>query len=292
MAKADEPLTQRDIGRWAFLAMFAGGLAVISGVLALVLPPNLTAVLHAERGGSVNNAQLLAQLEQMRSDQDRIIRENEQLRTRVAELEKQRGQVAERVGALETAIPMLLEAVPPDAQIDRSLVTSAIGVDDSSQKYDAEGGSVSIVRRPLFAIDPNANQDMPSSLSDIAMPQELEPVPVTTLPQIAVAVPQANIVTATDFGIALGDSLGPIDSVAELDAEIAWQTVLNKAGLLMIGLEPALSDPDGTGRARIVAGPITDYASAEDICARVNILGIPCAPVRYRFDPDSVLASE
>lgn len=271
--------------------MFAGGLAVISGVLAFVLPPNLTAILHAERGGSVNNAQLLAQLEQMRTDQDRIIQENDQLRTRIAELERQRGQVAERVGALETAIPMLLEAVPPDADIDRSLVTSAIGSDTPQQTYDVDGGSVSIVRRPLFSIEQNEVQPLPAQVSDVPpVPEPEAPADEPNVPAMQ-AVPPANAVVATDFGVALGKDLGPIDAVVPMEAEQAWQDVLNKAGMLMIGLEPAISDPDGTGRARVVAGPITDYASAENICARVNLMGISCNPVRYSFDPETVIAS-
>ena len=270
--------------------MFAGGLAVISGVLAFVLPPNLTAILHAERGGSVNNAQLLAQLERMRADQDRIISENDQLRTRIAELERQRGQVAERVGALETAIPMLLEAVPPDADIDRSLVTSAIGTDTPQQTYDVDGGSVSIVRRPLFTIDQSMVQAFPSEID--GLPPGLEAnAPESAAPVDPAPAAPANPVIATDFGVALGKDLGPIDEVVPLAAEQAWQDVLNKAGMLMIGLEPAISDPDGTGRARVVAGPITDYASAENICARVNLMGISCNPVRYSFDPETVLAS-
>lgn len=309
MANPDNLITQSDVSRWGIVAMFAGGIAVVSGVLALAMPAGVTAFLHAGSNENVSSSQLLARIDQLNLDQERLIKQNTEMRGIVRRLELERSIVSERVGALETAIPMLLEVVPADADIDRSIITASI---DSPADADAslvEGGSIIVTSRPLFPDAAAPTQQIPDQpMANLEMTSPMMPAEVQNsepgtdmsmgmdqnmnLDNLQQIVPdESTSVFATDFGIAVGKTLGDISLVDEEMARNAWQEILNEAGSLLIGISPALSQPSNTDETRLVAGPIADYAGAELLCARIVLIGINCVPVQYDFRPDEVIAT-
>lgn len=279
--------------------MFAGGIAVLSGLVAVVMPAGMTAFLHAGSNENMNSGQLLARIEQLNAEQEKLIQENTEIRGIVRRLELERTVVSERVGALETAIPMLLEVVPADAEIDRSLVTASIGDPADAEAFAVEGGSIIVSSRPLFSDQMAPQQTIPAepsaSLDSISplMPDELlVPEPMSEFEMIeSVTNDQSSSVFATDFGIAVGKPLGDINLIDGEMARMAWQEILNEAGSLLIGVSPALSQPTSADETRLVAGPIPDYAAAEMLCARIVLMGINCVPVQYDFRPDDLIAT-
>jgi hypothetical protein len=84
-------------------------------------------------------------------------------------------------------------------------------------------------------------------------------------------------------GLAMGVGLG--FPVAADEAEPAWQAMLADAGTMLMGLKPVLAEADGTPNKLIIAGPITDRASALDLCKRLDLQGIPCQALPYAGAP-------
>ncbi|VAW17084.1 hypothetical protein MNBD_ALPHA12-183, partial [hydrothermal vent metagenome] len=126
MADKNGHFQHSDVSFWGVAAMLSGALAMLSLTLAAVLPSSFIGGLHASRlsGGSIN--QLMAQVSRLNERQTQMLAQTNQMRTRLSMAERGNGEVIRRVGALETTIPMLLEVVPPGAEIDPLSVTAAI----------------------------------------------------------------------------------------------------------------------------------------------------------------------
>jgi hypothetical protein len=103
----------------------------------------------------------------------------------------------------------------------------------------------------------------------------LQEAPLATPLPDAVA-PSAD---ASAFGLALGFPISPDD------AEAQWQSLAAKVGTLLLGLAPLLQDVDGEDGKIIVAGPVTDRAQAEQLCIRMDRVGIPCEPKPFQGEP-------
>jgi len=89
----------------------------------------------------------------------------------------------------------------------------------------------------------------------------------------------APLVNADAYGLALGFP------VREEDAEAQWQSLSAKVGTLLLGLAPLLQDIEGEDGKRIIAGPVTDRAQAEQLCVRMDRVGIPCEPQPFSGEP-------
>ncbi len=280
MANEESLFQHSDVSFWGVVAMLSGALAMISLTLAAILPPSIIGGLHASRlsGGSLN--QLMAQVENLNERQGQMLAQTNQLRTRLSMAERGSGEVVRRVNALETTIPMLLEVVPPGAEIDPLSVTAAID-DPNSTSFEADGGYVTVTRRPLFV--PEKAQPLPPPLAPVATNPNLQSAGKTTQDSLPARDLTANDNSAAPkrYGIAIGKVLNGEN------AKAAWQTLSAKIGMLLIGLSPSVYDPQQNGKNRIIAGPINDYAETKMLCSRIASVGIDCLPVQYL--PDAVL---
>ncbi len=294
MANNNSKFRQTDVTFWGIGALAFGAIAVLSTSLGAVLPQSLWVGLHANRleGGNLN--QLRAEVIRLRDQQVQMRRQATQLRSRLVITERNRGEMVQRVGALESSIPMLLEAVPPGTEIDRSTFTASINEPgNESISFEAEGGTVTLSQRPMFeSVEPETPniQPLPQSLSDAPAPSNtVELAPGTPEEPVASAAPadtdtialmelasegEANLMQ-TEFGIAIGEA------VTLESANAKWSELSGKIGTLLLGLNPAVSDPLGDGSKHIVLGPIADYAEAEMLCLRIGRVGIDCLPVQY-----------
>ncbi len=288
---------------WGMGALAFGALAVLSASLSAVLPQSLWVGLHANRleGGSLN--QLRAEVTRLRDQQLQMHRQATQLRSRLAMTERNRGEMVQRVGALESSIPMLLEVVPPGVEIDRSTFTASIGEPENETiSFEAEGGSVTLSQRPMFESavpEIPVVQPLPQPLSSMEGPSETAEPSISTdsatgdsmspknlsatlqqggadkiLPMEFASEGRAELMQ-TEFGISIGKAVTPEN------AEAQWADLSNKIGTLLLGLTPAVSDPLGDGSNHIVLGPIKDYSEAEMLCLRITRVGIECLPVQF-----------
>ncbi len=299
---------QADLTFWGTSALVAMGIAVMSGSVAPLIPEGFLGGLQANRlqGGTLN--QLRAQIEKLEREQDVLLRRANEMRARFSLSERDRNAVSQRVGALETSIPMLLEVVPPGAEIDRFSITASIGTGEE-EEFDAEGGSVAVSRKPMFGApvplgelmqpvppplftsgsDAEQTRDGMQQNGEVANrqddPEATEEYTQNTatagttagIPVIATQPSDASI-SQTTFAIAIGQT------VTIENADVLWQDISSKVGALLIGLEPAISDPLQNENFRLVAGPIRNYSQAEMLCSRIERVGIDCLPVQYGED--------
>ncbi|HHG89966.1 MAG TPA: hypothetical protein ENJ90_05755 [Devosia sp.] len=294
MANRKSSIEQSDVTFWGIGALAFGGLAVLSATLGAVLPQSLWVGLHANRleGGNLN--QLRAEVSRLHDQQVQLRRQASQLRSRLVTSERKRGDMVQRVGALESSIPMLLEVVPPGTEIDRSALTASISEPENDTiSFEAEGGTVTLTRRPLFeSAEPEVSsaQPLPQPLSVAPAPVQFPEAGQGAEGELVAAAPtdrgQINALTEpafkgtanlmqTEFGIAIGEA------VTLESADEKWSELSGKIGTLLLGLNPAVSDPLGDGSKHIVLGPIADYAEAEMLCLRIGRVGIDCLPVQY-----------
>ena len=249
---------------WGAVALVLGVVAVFGANVSALIPANLTTGLHSTRlqGGNLNH--LRAQVAELQSESYRIRSENSRLVTMLKLAEQDQGEVTRRVGAIENSLPILMESVPPGTMIDSSVTTSGIDQADSTQILPAEGGSVAVKQMPLEPVARPASGSIEDIIEMPSMPAEQPRIPV-----------RLNSPTPLAFGIALGPE------VTVRDAFLAWKDITSKVGPLLLGLGPVLSGNAGVEQQRLIAGPINDYAHAEQLCARMVRVGISCLPVPY-----------
>ena len=252
MARASEQFRASDVTLWGIVALCCWGAAVLLANVSAVIPSNVFAALHASRLDGSTVAQLRTQVATLGEEAKRMRAENNLLLQRFDRAEEANKEAVRRIGALEVSMPAAIETRSGSAGpgIDR-MPTAAIG--ENAISFDAQGGSVSVVRKPLVQ---------------------------QTAPKLE-AMPQA-VAPATDsaaFGLALGFPINPDD------AEAQWQSLAAKVGTLLLGLAPLLQDVDGQDGKIIVAGPVTDRAQAEQLCVRMDRVGIPCEPKLFHGDP-------
>ena len=252
MAKASEQFRASDVTLWGIVALSCWGAAVLLANISAIVPGSVFAGLHASRmeGGTVS--QLRTQVVAMAEENRRMRSENNLLLQRFDRAEEADRETTRRIGALEVSVPAALETRTGSVGvgIDR-MPTASIG-NDNAVSFDAEGGSVSVVQKPL--------------VTDNALDT------AATTGGAPTADPDA-------FGLALGFP------IREQDAEAQWQGLAAKVGTLLLGLAPLLQDVEGEDTKRIVAGPMTDRAQAEQLCVRMDRVGIPCEPRPFSGAP-------
>jgi hypothetical protein len=254
LAKAADLFRSSDVTRWGIVALVAWSAAVLLANISALVPADALGALHASRleGGTMN--QLRAQVAEIRSESDRMRRENNLLLQRFVMAEEAQGDVTRRVGALESTVPELAARVPETAIVDDSVTASIF--EGETMNFDAEGGTVSVTQKPLRGLEAGVSAILPGA--------------------DASAVPGAA--DGSRFGIALGFP------VAEEESESQWQDLLAKVGTLLIGLWPVTIDAE-TGGKTIIAGPLASETQAAELCGRLDRVGIPCKPVPFRGEP-------
>lgn len=256
-------IRQSDVTAWGIAALACGALAILSANLGAMLPANLMAGLHATKieGGSLN--QLRAEVETLREETGRIRQENNRLMGTVTLAEQENGLLMRRVGAIEASLPALFETGPRGASIDASLTTAGID-EEETETIVTENGTVVVSRRPMIgtSVSEIQIQERPEALEQDAVVAIGEPLKDLTGP-------------ASAFGLALGSKVKLSESV------VTWKEIIRNAGPLLLGLEPVLSGTAGAEEMQLVAGPISGYAQAEQICTRMVRIGVSCLPVPY-----------
>ena len=239
--------------RWGSLAIGAFAFALCSANFSALIPQGALVGLHATRleGGNLNL--LRQEVAMLRADLGQAARTGALLNNRLALVEDSRVGTARRIGALEASVPMLLEALPWDADIDYSLLTAGIG---DAEQAEAEGGTVSISRTPMFGPGAPVAEDQPM------------PAPVVE------AFPDGT------FGIALGAAILPET------APSVWLDIRSNVGTLLLGLRPLLApDDNGDGARRLVAGPLTRYEDAQQLCTAITARDVACQPTGFAGSP-------
>lgn len=258
-----------DVTVWGIITLGIWAVAVLGANISPIVPQGIFAALHASRldGGTLN--QLRGQVATLEEEAARMRRENNQLLQRFAMNEDAAGAVTRRVGALEVSIPKLLEeqrvAIAAPQAIDPTATGSVTG--SKLLTFDVDGGSVAVQQKPLAA---NGEPRFVVVPLDESIPAEIQ--------RLATADPSVPV-----LGVALGF---PVDAA---DAEAAWQELLARAGDVLLGLSPLLSEPDAQGARRIVAGPAADSFAAQELCSRLDAIGTPCEPAPFTGDPMPLL---
>ena len=252
MAKASEQFRQSDVTSWGIVALVCGAVAVLGANISAVIPSSVLGGLHKTRIEGASVDQLRRQVADLRETTLQLKRDNTVLTNRFALAERQGNAVQQRVGSLEVSLPRLLEAIPMNAQIDRSALTASIG---EALVYDADGGSVMIRQQPMAEAAPVAGQDQP-------LPDRVD----------SASLPPPS---RTEFGIALGVAV-PAEQAPE-----AWRDLSMKLGPLLFGLSPLLADDPSSDNKRIVVGPITELSDATTLCTRLERISIACLPTTF-----------
>lgn len=230
---------------WGFVALCCWGGALLLGNVSPLLPAGLLSGLHASRMEGATIGQLRSQVAALSEETRRMRSENNLLVARFDRTEQADRETLRRIGALEVSLPAAIEArsAQPTPSID-TMPTASIG--DRVVTFDADGGSVSVVQKPLFPT---------------------RPVETSGTTQTALADPAA-------FGVLLGFP------VPAEEAEARWQEVAAKVGTLLIGMVPLLQQAED-GMVRLVAGPMPAGSDAEQLCQRMDLVGIPCETTAF-----------
>ncbi|HHB83230.1 MAG TPA: SPOR domain-containing protein [Devosia sp.] len=289
---------QSDVTFWGISAVVATGIAILSTTLSAFVPAGLFGGLHANRleGGTLN--QLRAQVEQLSASQRELLSATTQLRSQFTLAERNRNQFNQRVSALEVSIPMLLEVVPPGAEIDPLSITASIN-DSDTVTFETEGGTVILNQTPLFeganSSDHDTTPPEPQAIPDMLETSQtaddsvqsgdtVEPAPPEESNQLVQGASELEVLSSASVSVGLsqteyGIALGP--PVLQSEADALWDDISSKVGTLLIGLKPAISDPLQNNNFRVVLGPITNYSEAEMLCRRISVVGIECLPIQY-----------
>lgn len=283
--KAAENFRPADVTVWGITALVVWGVAILGANLSGLVPPSVYAALHASRAQASTLSQLRTDVAALGEDSARMKRENAELLQRFNLNEDSTGDITKRVGALEISIPKLVEQQL--ANLQPAIDTTATGSIDST-----ETGSIDTVPpEQLAAVEPAPIEATPpagfagpltfevdgGTVEVRQQPLRPDAPEVTFTPK-----PLANVLPAdiAPDGSTLGIGLG--GPVSEDAAEGAWQQLLGKAGTMLLGLSPILASTDGMDEKLLIAGPVTDRASALDLCQRLNNLSIPCQPLPYK----------
>lgn len=254
--KAADQFRSADVTKWGITALAIWAFAVLGANLTGLVPPGVLASLHASRIEGATMNQLRTQVVALQDESARAKRANEELLARFNMNEDSTTSITKRVGALEVSIPKLVEQQL--ASVQQELDPTSTGSIDKPITFEVDGGTVEVRQQPLIPGSPEVSfKAVPFAA---AMPEELEP-------------------NGTTMGIGLGFPIKPEE------AEPTWQTMLADAGTMLMGLKPVLAAADGTTNKLIIAGPITDRASALDLCKRLDKQGIPCQALPYAGDP-------
>lgn len=268
MAKRVDHFRQSDVTVWGVVALTTAAIALVGSSFSALLPDNLMTGLHATRlqGGNLNA--LSAQVAALGRETAEMQELTAILRAQFALADQSQNLNTRRVAALELALPTLMEALPPGATIDRSLLTASVSA-PNAEMQEAEGGFVSVNTSPLFA--EQGGQNTNGGAVPVASAQPM--------PDLAALAPPDGLISPSGFGMAVGPSISATAAV------VTWEKLTGKIGTLLIGLEPLLAWDEMSGARRIVVGPLERFSQAEQLCALVSRTGIGCLPVDYSGTP-------
>lgn len=253
------PTERVEIAHWGIAALACGALAVLAANLSFLVPAHALGGLHTPYRETGGFNRMRAQLAELEQDRNRIVGDYRALLARFNLLDDDNGEVIRRLAAVEMSLPLLIESLPLESDIDRSLLTAAI-TETAAEVYEVDGGTMVVRYSPLFdELAPEAaEQPLPPPLDQGALP----------------------IITHIGLqGIAVGES------IEHENLEATYADISTAAGTLLLGTAPLVAQADAEELARIVLGPLPDLASAEAMCGRLERLELPCNPAPYEGAP-------
>ena len=258
--KAADQFRSADVTKWGITALVVWGVAVLSANLTGLVPSGVFAAMHASRVEGATMNQLRAQVAALQDESARKKRDDNELLQRFNMNEDSTSAITKRVGALEISLPKLVEQQL--ANVQQPVDPTATGSIDKPITFEVDGGTVEVRQQPLIPGSPEVR---------------FTPVP------FAAAMPDEIAPDGSSMGIGIGFPVRPEE------AEAQWQEMLAQAGTMLMGLDPVLAAAEGTKDKLIIAGPITDKASAIDLCKRLDKQGIPCEALPYAGQPMPML---
>lgn len=244
MATIPEDFKQSDVTAWGVAALVCTGLAVLGANLTALLPANALLALHSPRNDAVSISQIRQQVAELRAATADLRRQSDTLNTRFSLQEQSGNEVTRRVGALEVALPVIMEARPVMAPIDRTVTTASI-TNSPSQQFEADGGTVVVRQSPLE-----------------------QPIP-------------APIQLASASGAQVGYAVAVGSSFSPGQAPMQWRNLEVQLGSLTVDMKPLVSNAPDSSQQRIVLGPIAKLSDARDLCAKLEQREIACSPASY-----------
>lgn len=258
------PTERVEIVHWGIAALACGAIAILAANLSSLVPAQALASLHVpyREGGGFN--QMRAQLVELEQDRNRIMSDYRALVARFNLLDDDSGEVIRRLAAVEMSLPLLIESLPLESDIDRSLLTAAI-TETAGEVYDIDGGTMVVRYSPLF--------------DDLAVQPAEQPLPPPLVEEFAPETSDSRTLDLGLQGIAVG---GP---VRREDIETVYSDLAAAAGTLLLGTSPRIAGEETEDLARIVLGPLPGLASAEAMCDRLARLEFACNPAPYEGRP-------
>ncbi|WP_147275998.1 hypothetical protein [Pelagibacterium lacus] len=157
-----DDLHRSGITRWGIMALACAGLAILSANVANLIPAHVIGALHATRVQSGSFNQMRGAVSDLHADSRRLASEYRALQARFNLLDTDRNETIRRLAAVENSLPLLIESLPLQSDIDRSLLTASIAA-SAPEVYEAQGGTIVVRRSPMF--DDVMEQPMPPALA-------------------------------------------------------------------------------------------------------------------------------
>lgn len=245
-----------EIVTWGLIALGCWALAVLAANLGAIVPPTVYAALHASRADGGTVSQLRASILTLEAESGRLRVQNTQLLQRLALGEDNTADLTKRVAAVEGSLPRIIEAQSRLANTVDGTLTGSVAP-DGTETIEADGGTVVVQKVPMVLSAPTR--------TDLPMPQPLSAPAHDTSP-----------IDGKAFGLALDGWIAPNQAATR------WISLQGDAGTMLVGLTPLLTEPDATGRVRILAGPVFDQSIAADLCKRLGQKNISCDTVPFK----------
>ncbi|AVX04677.1 hypothetical protein MXMO3_02157 [Maritalea myrionectae] len=282
---------QSDMRLWGVVAVTALTTMLVFSSAGLLLPKGWNNILKETPNNLGTLAQVQSELRAMRMEFAAIKRESNVADSRLNLGEESNSFVSKRVRALEASIPILLEALPPGAQVDKNLITASINQANGEEiiRFDDD---LKVSRSYLFEnlplaerAPPEMQQDLPEIVASIdgnAVPTEVmqdagDGAENQTLdavdPQTTASIDAMAALPETD--LTYGVILGP--KIDKNKAQLNWLNIKSNVGTLLLGLEPKMIPVvNESEKIQLVVGPLDAKTDATQLCREIIRQGYVC----------------
>lgn len=282
---------QSDMRLWGFVAVTALTTMLVFSSAGLLLPKGWNNILKETPNNLGTLAQVQSELRAMRMEFAAIKRESNVADSRLNLGEESNSFVSKRVRALEASIPILLEALPPGAQVDKNLITASINQANGEEIIRLDD-DLKVSRSYLFEnlplaerAPPEMQQDLPEIVASIdgnAVPTEVmqdaeDGADNQTLdavdPQTTASIDAMAALPETD--LTYGVILGP--KIDKNKAQLNWLNIKSNVGTLLLGLEPKMIPVvNESEKIQLVVGPLDAETDATQLCREIIRQGYVC----------------
>ncbi len=157
---------QSDMRLWGFVAVAALTTMLVFSSASLLLPSGWNNSLKETPDNLGSLAQVQSELRSIRMEFAALKRESNVADSRLNLGEESNSFVSKRVRALEASIPILLEALPPGAQVDKNLITASINQANGEEIIRLDD-DIKVARSYLFENFPLAERAPPEFQQDL-----------------------------------------------------------------------------------------------------------------------------